>query len=170
MTDIETANVTPTGTWDYTNGTVSVPTPTTNAHAASKQYVDTTTHAILMGNTLGGSITSSEDDVFLVASGSKSEDTDVDDVYLVAPASGTWKNAYFRVEANTLDANMTVNSYIGGSNGNIAITITASTSGVFSDTSNSDSLSPENLIALHATHSATSGSVTHPCWGTQILP
>jgi hypothetical protein len=48
MTDIETANVTPTGTWDYTGGAIYVAAPTEASNAATKKYVD--------DNIAGGSV------------------------------------------------------------------------------------------------------------------
>lgn len=51
MVDIEVANVTPTGDWDYTLGDIKVPSPAVDLDAANKIYVDNqtggTSHEIL---------------------------------------------------------------------------------------------------------------------------
>lgn len=38
--DLETISPTITGNWDYTGGTITVPSPTANSDAATKKYVD----------------------------------------------------------------------------------------------------------------------------------
>jgi hypothetical protein len=61
----------------------------------------------------------------------------------------TLKNLYVRVTANTVLYARTVITRKDGVNGNLTISIPASTSGVFEDTVNSDSLVSGNLICYY---------------------
>lgn len=65
--------------------------------------------------------------------------------------SATLQNLYVFVSLNTASI-ATVNSRIGGGNGNLTISITSGTTGVFEDTTHTDSVSSGNLIntALNA--------------------
>lgn len=59
--------------------------------------------------------------------------------------AGTLKKMGVRVNSNTSSAAQTMRSRKNGANGNMSISITASTSGVFEDTSNTDSFSAGDL-------------------------
>src|SRR3990167_2978567 len=62
------------------------------------------------------------------------------------PVAGTWKNVYCNVTDNTIDTDSTGRTRISGANGNITWTIPSSTTGWFSDTTNTDSISAGNDI------------------------
>lgn len=65
--------------------------------------------------------------------------------------SYTLSNLWVRVPVNYKGSATTVRSRVGGANGNQAVTVPASTSGTFEDTSNSDSLSNGNLFNVSIT-------------------
>lgn len=58
------------------------------------------------------------------------------------------KNLFVRVTANTVGSAQTVRTRVNGVNGNLSVSITASGTGVFEDTTNSDSLVTGDLYAL----------------------
>ena len=62
------------------------------------------------------------------------------------PAGMTVDNLHCYVETNDRDSTTNFRLRIAGSNGNLAASITASTTGVFSDTSNNDVLSQGDLV------------------------
>lgn len=70
----------------------------------------------------------------------------------------TLKNLFFNAASNASDQPLTLVSRINGGNGNLTITIPASTNGIFEDTSNSDSVSDGDLVCLQASVAAGSGS------------
>jgi len=73
---------------------------------------------------------------------------------------GTLKNGAINTSSNGRTTNTTVISRKGGANGNISITITASTSGYFEDTSNSDTIASTNLANWQSTTGTGTGSTT----------
>jgi len=64
-----------------------------------------------------------------------------------APIATTYQNLHANVTAST-GAVSTFRMRIAGVNGNLAVTLTAATTGVFSDTSNSDTVSQADLVGL----------------------
>lgn len=59
---------------------------------------------------------------------------------------GTLKNGFWNIITNTQSGAITARTRIDGANGNIAIAVTASTTGIFEDTSNTDTISSTNLV------------------------
>ena len=62
--------------------------------------------------------------------------------------AGTLKNMYFRVRLNNLNANGTVTLMLNGSASALVITVTASTAGLFSDTTNTVAVVAGDLISF----------------------
>lgn len=62
----------------------------------------------------------------------------------------TWANLYVRVIANGGGGNSELISRVNGGNGNQSVTIPAGTTGTFTDTTNSDSLTDGDLICVQA--------------------
>lgn len=78
----------------------------------------------------------------------------------VIPADMTLSNFHVYVTSNSRDVAITGRLRIAGANGNLAVTITASTTGVFSDTSNTDVLSQGDLVNYMWDFAGGSGNVT----------
>jgi hypothetical protein len=95
-------------------------------HYDSSASVSSTSYVPAAG---GGALTATE--------------TDID---FTMPFAVTANKAYVYVAANTSSANAAFKSRIGAADGNINATITSSTTGVFSDTSNSDTISAGGLF------------------------
>jgi len=87
------------------------------------------------------------------------ENTTEADQQTPTPANMTVGNAHVNVTANSRDAVVTGRIRIAGSNGNTAISITASTTGVFGDTSNTDVLTQADLITYMWDFAGGSGSL-----------
>ena len=79
---------------------------------------------------------------------------------LIAQANATLKDLYAIVNSNTNDATSTLISRKNGSNGNLTISVPATTTGTFSDVSNSDSLVATDLVNLQLTTAGTTGSLS----------
>jgi len=77
-------------------------------------------------------------------------------VQVTARCSGTLKNGYARISSNGRSSATTIKSRKNGADGNISISITASTTGIFEDTSNTDSISSGDTVNM----SFVSGSGT----------
>jgi hypothetical protein len=73
--------------------------------------------------------------------------------------NGTLKNGYANVQTNGRGTNSTLRSRVNGANGNIVVTITASTTGVFEDTTNTDSVSSGDDINFSLTTGTGGGSI-----------
>lgn len=78
------------------------------------------------------------------------------------PCAGTLKNVRLKVPINSNTNNGTVKSRINGADGNITVTVTASTTGTFSDTSNTDTIAAADLVCYSATQAATGNCVASP--------
>ena len=74
--------------------------------------------------------------------------------------SVTWQNLYVRVSANNRSDSTTVRSRKNTANGNMVVTIAASTTGEFRDIVNTDSLAAGDDIAYSQTTGGGSGSIT----------
>lgn len=76
-------------------------------------------------------------------------------------AAYTLKSAYVVTQSNTRNGTGTVVSRINGVNGNVSVSITASTTGEFSDTTHTDSIASTNLINWSCTFAGSSGSTRY---------
>lgn len=113
------------------------------ANGAIESYTTTTTSwAPVAGGILNGFITSGEADV-----------------QAEIRAAGTWDDLSFFSVSNSKAGNTTFQSRIGSANGNQTLTITSSGTGLFEDTTHTDSLSSGNLVNTQIS-TATSGTVT----------
>lgn len=74
--------------------------------------------------------------------------------------AGTITRLQVRVSANSVASNSTVRIRKGGANGNNTVTLTASTTGLYEDTSSSDTISANDLIDLQSVPGAATGTYT----------
>ncbi len=65
--------------------------------------------------------------------------------------AGTFKNMYVYVSTNTKVTNTTVGSRVNGSTGALTVSCTASTTGIFEDSSNSDTIASGDLLSWFIT-------------------
>ena len=72
-----------------------------------------------------------------------------------ARVAGTWSNIRCRVSTNTVTAASSFNSYVNLLPGNQSVTITASTTGWFEDTSNTDTIAAADEFAYELESGAT---------------
>lgn len=82
--------------------------------------------------------------------------------------SGTLKNMYINVEGNTRGTTTTFGSRIGEVNGNLLISIASGQTGFFQDTSNSDTVSVNNLVNYFVTTGTGTGTISWATWGTEF--
>lgn len=82
--------------------------------------------------------------------------------------AGTLKDGYTRLAANTRDSATTLKSRINGADGTIAISITASTTGAFTDTVHTDAVAISDLIGMSVTGAAGSGTNQLDTWGYEL--
>lgn len=73
----------------------------------------------------------------------------------IVRAAGTIRNLRVRVSSNTHTGSSTVRSRVNGSDANLSISIPASTTGSFTDTSNSDSVSSGDVVGVHIATAST---------------
>lgn len=73
---------------------------------------------------------------------------------------GILSYGYVRVSSNSRDGTGTIRSRLGGANGNIVLSITASTTGVFEDTSNTDTIADSTVLAVSSIYGGTTGTTT----------
>lgn len=91
--------------------------------------------------------------------GSSSGGTEAD-VQTQVHSAGTWRNLYVYISANGRSSTTTFRGRINGANGNQSIAVTASSTGVFEDTSNSDSISAGDELNYNAVAGSGSGTLT----------
>lgn len=75
-------------------------------------------------------------------------------------SDGTLANGFAHVSVNTHAGGATLRSRVNTANGNIAVSITASTTGFFEDTSNTDTISSGALISMSIKGGAGAGSMS----------
>ena len=83
--------------------------------------------------------------------------------------AGTLKNMSIYVSANSRTNSSSFGSRIAGSPGNLAISVSASSTGSFEDTSNTDSVTSGNDINFYKTFSAGSGTLTLQQIGAEFI-
>ncbi len=106
---------------------------------------DTNTVATyIVGEMATGSDSTTE---FLRIAGSGFEDTNETQNELVFRTAGTLKNLFALVKTNDYsDAATVIKSRINGVDGNVTVSVTASTTGIFEDTVNTDSISIDDTV------------------------
>lgn len=82
---------------------------------------------------------------------------------------GTLKNGLVYLSTNTRDSTTTVKSRKNTADGNIAVSLTASTSGIFEDTVNSDSVVAGDLINMSIQGTTGSGSMNLALSGMEFV-
>jgi hypothetical protein len=80
------------------------------------------------------------------------------------PTAGTFKNLYLKMFLNNSNAIETVKSRINGINGNLVVSVPAATTGAYEDTSNTDTITENDLVAW-----AISQNGTGSFWFTHII-
>lgn len=82
---------------------------------------------------------------------------------------GTLRNGMAYVNANDRSVNTTLRSRVDGANGNIVVSITANTTGLFEDTSGEDDLSgaAQRDVNFSIVTTAGTGSITITCFGLE---
>lgn len=144
--------------------------PTTDYQIANKKYVDDsvevgTPKTIFTGN-LSGLITDSNDGDFLCPNGIQTgSDSTEGDVELLVPVAGTAKNFYVRVDTNSNNQNATLTIRKNNANTSVVTTITASTTGEFSDTANTASFAAGDRISILINNATGTGSIDVIRWG-----
>lgn len=73
-------------------------------------------------------------------------------------SAGTLRDGFAYVNSNGRSTNGTLGSRINGANGNISFSITGSTTGIFEDTSNTDSISVNDDVNYYFTTGSGSGT------------
>ena len=93
-------------------------------------------------------------------SGDASITTPEAEVQVKYNVAGTFSNSQLTVTANTLNGATTLRVRINGANGNGVVSVSSSTTGYFEDTSNTDTISANDLINFSIATAGSSGSVT----------
>lgn len=83
--------------------------------------------------------------------------------------SGTLKNLYVYVSTNTRDGTHTINSRKNGADGNLTVSVGASTTGVFEDTSNTDTIADGDLLCWKTIRGGTTGSMAVTIIGADLV-
>ncbi len=136
--------------------------PTVDQELATKAYVDNSspgggfsTH--IFGGYQGNGALASDlfgvPSTWVIVSGSETSNQ------VAAPGAGTYDNLTVNVGTNTRSVAPHFRLRINAVNGNLDITISASTTGVFSDTVNSDTVVIEDLIAWMYDDNGGTGSI-----------
>lgn len=86
-------------------------------------------------------------------------DATENDVEYTTKEACTLRNGAANVTTNSIDGTSTLRSRVGGANGNILVSITANTTGLFEDASNSDSVASGTTINWSYVHGSGTGSV-----------
>lgn len=73
--------------------------------------------------------------------------------------AGTFSNLSVNVQSNTLNVSATIRLRINGSNGNQVLTVGSGATGVFEDSSNTDTISANDLVSLSMVAAAGTGSM-----------
>jgi hypothetical protein len=82
------------------------------------------------------------------------------DVKIKIKQVATWRNLYAYVSANTWTTATTITSRKNAAGGNMSVSVGITTTGIFEDTSNSDSIAVDDYINFALTTGAGSGSLT----------
>lgn len=81
---------------------------------------------------------------------------------------GSLRNLWVWASANTRSTDTSLVSRVAGANGNLAVTITSSTTGFFEDTTHSDAIAIDSLVALSLVTSTGTGTLTIPNYGNEF--
>lgn len=82
--------------------------------------------------------------------------------------TGTWSNIQILARSNSVSVSSTYRSRINGANGNQSVSIPASTSGLFEDGTNTDTIADGDEINTQLVIPAGSGSFTADCGGSMF--
>ena len=97
---------------------------------------------------------------FAIAGGLQALVTTEANVQAKMKAGGTIKHLHVYCSANTRTTDTLYRSRINGANGNLLATVTGSTTGLFEDTSNTDTIAANDLVNLSGTTGTGTGNLT----------
>lgn len=80
-----------------------------------------------------------------LAGGAGLDSTESDTQYSIT-SGGTLQNMFVYLSTNTVSGNSNARSRVNSGNGNLLVTLTGSTTGIFEDTSNTDSLVDDDVV------------------------
>ena len=83
--------------------------------------------------------------------------------------AGTVKNLYVYVASNTRDGTSTISIRKNSADGNLTVSIGASTTGVFEDTSNTDTIADGDLLCWKTVRGGTTGSMVVSIIGADLI-
>ena len=118
------------------------------------------------GDTSGSTLFTQNTTTYLALAGRMRDVTDEASDQTKVFSTYTWANLYVRVKTFSLDVNPALRSRVGGVNGNMLTTLTGT--GVFQDTTNTDSLVSGNLINFVMTIAAGAGSMAITIVGSTL--
>lgn len=107
----------------------------------------------------GTSLTFNSNTEFCTAVGSPQTASSEVETKLDVSIAGTLKNMFVYIGANTRVNTSTYKSRVNGADGTLAVSITASSTGIFEDTSNSDSIAANDDINYSLTQGAGGGTL-----------
>ena len=146
--------------------------PGSDYQVANKKYVDD--NAVVGGggsSIFGGNISAITDSadgwVLGIDQIQTSADSSENDVEIVMPMAGTIKNFYVNVVSNSNNRNITLTIRRNGASTGVVATITASTSGGFSDTANSQAFVAGDRIAILINNATGTGTASDIRWGME---
>lgn len=96
-------------------------------------------------------------------------ETTESDVQTRVRVAGTHKNLYVYINSNARITTTTLRSRKNSGNGNMSISITSGSTGLFEDTTNSDTLASGDLINYSLTTSTGGGSIAFRIIGSEFL-
>lgn len=101
-------------------------------------------------------------------SGGTTETTSETNVQHQISTGGTFKNQYLYISANGRTTNTTFTVIVNGTPGNVTITVAGSTTGVFEDITNSDSITANDLCNFRLVTGTGIGTITMQVWGVDF--
>lgn len=123
-----------------------------------------------LSSSTGGSVSKGTNGTeYLPLSGVPSTRSDENDVKARTALNGTWKGLFVYVTANSRNSTTTFRARKNAGNGNQAVSVGASATGRFQDTSNTDTLVQNDEIDYSITTATGSGTITFNHFGSEIV-
>lgn len=120
------------------------------------------------GNVAGQKVTNNGGRDHYVLAGVLRQETTEATTQFTCRSAGTLKNLFVYLSANSKTATSTFGTRIEGADGNLTISIAGAATGMFEDTTNSDTISSGNRINYSMLHGASAGSVTYRQMGVEF--
>lgn len=139
----------------------------TTASSLFAASADTTTHLAAYGN---ASFSIASTSHFLNLSGQNASANTVENsANQYFGVGGTLKNLFVYINTNARTTTTTVQSRKNGGNGNLTVSIGSTATGVFEDTSNSDTISATDVLCTTFVTGTGTGSITPKVIATEFL-